>query len=50
MQFFVNLWSAHSAELAGRLARPILPAQTDIRSINLAANLLDNRSSVKSLA
>lgn len=44
MQFFVNLWSADSEELAGRLARPMSPAHSDIRSINLIANLTNSSS------
>jgi len=35
MEFFVNLWSAHSEELAGRLDLAALPANSVVRSVQI---------------
>jgi beta-glucanase (GH16 family) len=37
MQFNVNLWHSRSKELAGRLERSALPAQTEVSSIDINA-------------
>lgn len=38
MQFFVNLWSARSEELAGRLSTTSLPVHTEISSVTIQAD------------
>lgn len=40
MHLFINLWSARSEELAGRLAPGSLPAHTEIRSVTIHADPL----------
>jgi GR25 family glycosyltransferase involved in LPS biosynthesis len=41
MQLFINLWSARSEKLAGRLTPKSLPAHTEIRSVRIRADPLE---------